>query len=277
MFKCSKFDDILKIYHENKLAHAFLLETNDADACYGDLLLLIKQLCCPNSFSLDCKENCNLCSLIDSNSLPSIITIEPDGSFIKKEQVISMMDRFSAKPVFSYYNIYITRKCDCFNAASANTILKFLEEPNDNIIGFFITNNKSNVISTIRSRCQEWTIHYNEITSYYSMEDIMEFKYYLNNIYRNNDDLLFNFNEASKLFEDRGEWIDFFTKLLYFFNDFCNLKASSNDIEILNNLSKKEINQVVLVIEEVLKYLKSNVNIELVLDKFVIEMRKFYE
>ena len=33
-------------------------------------------------------------------------------------------------------------------------MLKFLEEPEQNILGFFITNNANNVISTIRSRCE---------------------------------------------------------------------------------------------------------------------------
>ena len=40
-------------------------------------------------------------------------------------------------------------------------MLKFLEEPEDSIIGFFITNNKENVIDTIKSRCQILLDYYN--------------------------------------------------------------------------------------------------------------------
>ena len=40
------------------------------------------------------------------------------------------------------------------NKESANTMLKFIEEPTSDIIGFFITNSANNVIETIRSRCQ---------------------------------------------------------------------------------------------------------------------------
>ena len=40
------------------------------------------------------------------------------------------------------------------NSFSANTILKFLEEPNENIIAFLLTNNRYHVIDTIVSRCQ---------------------------------------------------------------------------------------------------------------------------
>ena len=37
---------------------------------------------------------------------------------------------------------------------AANSILKFLEEPNDDIIAFLITNSFDNVMTTIVSRCQ---------------------------------------------------------------------------------------------------------------------------
>ena len=39
-------------------------------------------------------------------------------------------------------------------------MLKFLEEPEDNILGFFITSNKERVIDTIKSRCQIMKIDY---------------------------------------------------------------------------------------------------------------------
>src|SRR5699024_10536228 len=38
--------------------------------------------------------------------------------------------------------------------SSSNTMLKFLEEPDEHIMGFFITSNLNNVIPTIRSRCE---------------------------------------------------------------------------------------------------------------------------
>ena len=182
MFKCSKFDNILKSYHENKLAHAFLLETNDSLECYKDLIQLIKLLNCPYEYSEECQKDCNLCNLIDAGNLPSLIEIKPDGNFIKKIQILDMMERFSSKPVFSRYNTYIVHDCDHLNDSSANTILKFLEEPNDNIIGFFITNNKMNVISTIRSRCQNFSMSYEDIKKVYDENDILLFNEYFNNI-----------------------------------------------------------------------------------------------
>ena len=42
-------------YCEDKLAHAFLLETNNIELCFDDVLLFIKMINCPKTFD----ENCN--------------------------------------------------------------------------------------------------------------------------------------------------------------------------------------------------------------------------
>ena len=108
------------------------------------------------------KSSDNISELIDSNNLPSLIVIEPDGQNIRKEQIKDLISRFSTKPVFTDYNFYIVKDSDRFNSSSANALLKFLEEPEDGIVGFFVTNNRENVISTIRSRCQVFNCNYNE-------------------------------------------------------------------------------------------------------------------
>jgi DNA polymerase-3 subunit delta' len=44
------------------------------------------------------------------------------------------------------------------NIQSLNSLLKFLEEPHDNIYAIFTCNNISNVLPTIKSRCQTYPI-----------------------------------------------------------------------------------------------------------------------
>ena len=46
------------------------------------------------------------------------------------------------------------REAEKLNGFSANTILKFLEEPEDDIIAFLLTDNRYHVLDTILSRCQ---------------------------------------------------------------------------------------------------------------------------
>ena len=61
MVEASILKDVLKRYREGKLAHAFLLETNDSNKCYKDVIELLKNLNCPFEFSDDCDKECNEC------------------------------------------------------------------------------------------------------------------------------------------------------------------------------------------------------------------------
>ena len=276
MVEASVLKDILKRYREGKLAHAFLLETNDTNKCYKDVLQLLKELNCPQEYSDDCDKECNICRLINTDSLPSLITIVPEGQNIKKDQILSMMDKFSTKPVFTKYNMYVIRDADRFNSSSANTLLKFLEEPEENILGFFITNNKENVISTIRSRCQVFSCNYDtDIMQSLDEEILTDVKLYLNAIYKNKEDILYNKTHMSGYYKERIQWEKFFNTMLYYLKD-CYTSNRIDKIEMVKEVSKENLIKMVVEIETILKYIKSNGNIDLILDKFVIEMREYY-
>lgn len=275
MIESTQINDLLKKHHENKLPHAFLLETNDASRCFKDIISLIKQINCSSDFSDKC-DKCNLCKLIDTFNLPSLVVIEPDGSVIKKTQILEMMDKFSTKPVFSKYNMYIVKEADRLNSSSGNTILKFLEEPEEGILGFFITNNKENILSTIRSRCQILCCYYS-IDGINDDEELLDYvKIYINNIYKSKDDLLYNKTNMSGLFKERLEWERFFTTMLLYFRGILTGQRVDKT-EVINKLSKKSIVKIINEVETILKYVKANGNIDLILDKFVIEMRDLYE
>lgn len=276
LFENSIFKDLVKRYHENKLSHAFLLETNDFNKCYSDLLKFVKTINCEKEYKDDCDDkSCNLCELIDNNSLPSFIKIEPDGTQIKKIQIQEIIDRFQSMPIFSKYNIYVVNECEKMNTSSANSLLKFLEEPEDNILGFFITSNKMNVISTIRSRCQEYSLYYDIDVDNMLYGDLIS--NYLNNIYRNNEGILYNKVEAINYFKERSEWLEFFKEMILVFSLYIKGKHNNYNINLFNDLPLEKIIIVVDLIETILKYIQSNGNIELILDKFVLEMRNICE
>ena len=276
MIESSNLQLILTRYHENRLPHAFLLETNDYERCFKDVLSLLKQINCPYSYQEKCKNTCNLCNLFDTGNLPSFIQVVPDGQAIKKEQILAIMQKFETKPVFSQYNMYVVNYAEKLNSSSANTILKFLEEPEDYILGFFITNNKENVISTVRSRCQIISVVYEEDISYLQEDVYLDHvRIYLNQIITNKEGLIYNKHTMSKLFKERSEWETFFYKMFYYIRE-CYRNETFPKIDCLNNVEKNTLYQMVLLVEKVLKYIKSNVNIDLILDMFVIEMRCFY-
>ncbi len=275
MIVSERVNELVSVYNENRLAHAFLLETNDIDLCFKDVLEFIKVINCPNKFKDNCEE-CNICHLIESLSLPNLIVIEPSGQYIKKEQVLDLRNRFSTKPVYTKYNCYVIKEADKLNASSANAILKFLEEPEEGIVGFFITNNVENVLSTIRSRCQIINCYYGDVVSHYDDEVLDYVKIFLNSIYKNSDDLLYNKVEMVPLYKERKEWEIFFFNMFYYTMDVFH-KNRNDVVTMYEKFDTYKFVSCLSLIETVIKMIRSNVNIDLILDKFVIEMRKFYE
>lgn len=275
LIKANNISNLINRYHENKLSHAFLLETNDYKQCLSDIIEFIKVINCSNEYKDKCSE-CSLCNLIKEGNLPSLKIVKPITSFIKKEQILEVINSFITKPVFSKFNMYIIQEAERLNSSSGNTLLKFLEEPEDNILGFFITNNKENVLSTIRSRCQIVSCFYEDSNYDIDEETLDNVKIYLLSIYKNCDDLYYNKKYSDDFKYERKDWEMFFTSMLYYFKE-CIENKRNDKIELVKNTSVSNIIKIISLIELLLKYIKSNVNMDLILDKFVLEMRELYE
>lgn len=173
---------ILKSFREKKNSHAFLLCTNNVDMCLKDVLSIIKEYSCAKGGCGDC----NICHTIDELTNPDLRVVKPDGKEIKKDQIIDIIDSFSTKPAILNGSYYIICNAELLNTSSANKMLKFLEEPEGNIVGFFITDKLNGIIPTIKSRCEIYNYHYGK-------DSILDFLEITEEEYGS------NFNDALKL------------------------------------------------------------------------------
>ena len=254
MVVAEKLAFILKQNEKNKLSHAFLVETNNIDKCLDDIKTIIK--------IINKNDENDVEKLIDLGNLPSLVFIESDGSSIKKAQIEEMMNKFSTKPIYSKYNNYVIINAEKMNDSSSNSLLKFLEEPEDNIIGFLLVNNKENVLPTIKSRCEIIHVDY-DIESNFDDELIDITNKYDEKIF-NSDDIFINKDIILSKYSERE---DIEKILLILFYKYYNI--------LLSNLNEKQRYAKILeIIQKKLNLIKFNVNLELLLDSLVIEMRK---
>ena len=97
--------------------------------------------------------------LIEANSHPDLLVIEPDEnnkkSFISVEQIRKCSQFFSQTSSMSKWRICILDSIDFMDVSSTNTILKILEEPPSNCLFLIISHNIGMVLDTIKSRCLE--------------------------------------------------------------------------------------------------------------------------
>lgn len=283
MFQNEILKELVNKYREKRLAHAYLIETNNLDNAIKDLKELLKIINCPNDFNENCSE-CNLCNLINKDSLPSIKIVEPDGASIKKSQIEELKIDFGKIPIYSRYNCYIIKNAEKLNTSSANSMLKFVEEPTPGIIGFFITTNKDIMIDTIKSRCQSLIIKYESknLTEKLNIseEELNNYKElikeYLPKV--DNNQFINNKKEIISKYSERKD-IENIIKLIFelYFNKYQSLlnKPINNELENMYELPNDItlITKKLGIITNILHEISYNVNIELILDKFVIEMR----
>lgn len=256
----NKLDSQIK---NNKLSHAYLFEVNNYNEDFKVILNFVKMIVSNMTYDEVINSDKDEFKQIDGNEYIDLYIIEPDGNEIKKNQMTKLMDEFNNTSILDNKRVYIIKECEKFNKSSANTILKFLEEPSSNIIGILLTNNRYKVIETIVSRCQNITFTDSEIDNNY--EEYIDLLDFICNIKKNilNYDDIFN-----KYFVDKSTSRDsliILEKILY---DYLNNKLNINNIKLDQNSASK----MIIIIENEKNKLNYNVNIKLWFDDLLVRI-----
>ncbi len=221
------------VIDENKLSHAFLVESNNYEDVMNSVfkLFLEKKMI----FNIDDIEN-NI----------SVRILRPIDNLIDKDQILNLQEFLSTMSFDGYYKLFFILNAGLMNEQSVNKLLKVLEEPNEKVVGFLISDNSNELLPTLISRCQ----------------------------------VLKNDIDASNVEVDE----DIFNNLCKFknfnFEDYIKFKVvvSKLDKVVINNLFLKylayldnENDIFYLKVNAFLNNIRYNVNIDLALDKLYFE------
>ena len=259
-------DYIDNIISNKKNSHANLVELDNYEEYMKNVYLFIKMLLC-NMKSSDISNSDNkIIKLVDDNNYPDITVVSSETSIIKKSSIIELQKEFNNKSLFNNYKIYIIKEVEKLNGYSANTILKFLEEPEDNIIAFLLTDNRFHVIDTILSRCQILSLK--ESSYDYSFDDDkIDFLNYI----LNPEDFFINYNELIKnKYPDKLIFKDILInseKIILDYISCSDDKKINNDIDILlSKYDNRKLIGIISIIEDYLVKLEFNINYKLWVD-----------
>lgn len=156
---------INKNYENNSFCHAYIVEVKN----YNNLELFLNYFV---SKLID-EES------IDINNNADIYIIKPDNGTIKKNQIDDLQKNFFTKSVVSKKKVYIMFGADKMNDVSANSLLKFIEEPENNIFAILVTENRFGLLKTILSRCQVIKLKSNVLER--KEDDVLNIIYYASN------------------------------------------------------------------------------------------------
>jgi DNA polymerase-3 subunit delta' len=135
---------------KNRLAHLYLIsgpKGSGKSQLVEDVSFLI--------LSQHREDVTHLKQQIEERKLSNLMVIEPEGLVIKKEQILMLQNEFSKTALVSGPRIYIIKSIEKISQGAANSLLKFMEEPqSQKVYGFLLTENIDDVLTTIRSRSQ---------------------------------------------------------------------------------------------------------------------------
>ena len=221
------------IIDEKKLSHAFLVESNNYEDVMQDIfkLFLDKGL---------------IFNISDIENNISVRILKPIDNLIDKDQILELQDFLMTMSFDGSYKLFFILNAGLMNEQSVNKLLKVIEEPNDKVVGFIISDNSSELLPTLVSRCQ---------------------------ILKNNS------NDDIDLVDD-----ELFNKICNFknfsFDEYIKLKivVVKLDKRVINNLFIKYLTYLCdkndifyLRVNEFLNNLRYNVNVDLALDRLYLE------
>lgn len=285
-----------KSIQNNKIVQAYLFYSDDIDYIYKYAKDFSKEIIAKD---LDTKDN--ICKKIDEDIYSELKIVEPISNNIKKEQLIDLQKEVQNKPVEGNKIVYIIKNCEKLTAASSNSILKFLEEPADDIVAILLTDNISYVLPTIKSRCQvvnfnrikkdknenTYDLFYNLLIFDNSDPDDMNKKIdaavnFIENIETKGINEFIYIKNIWDVIKNQQEYNIFVSIMIYFYMDVLyskigkEIKYMYNFTDIVDLVkSKNTLNDIInriYVLEQAKLEGTNNVNNKLLLDKIIIEL-----
>ncbi len=263
-------------YQSNRLSHAFLVCNTYYEEIKDDLEYVL------SNYFFDVNK--------DLNDNPDLYIIKPTNGKILKDEIIKLQESFMTYSLTNKNKVYIIEEVEKMNQHASNSLLKFLEEPAQNIYAILITSNLNKVLPTIKSRCQILMIDNKNDFNMLSYD-----KDYINKILDiisvfekdGYDFLPYIYTNFNKKIEK--EDLKSFIKVVKYFYEDCLNNILNNEIvnfkdyrdyvikvSKLNDV-KKIVNKLYIIVKEENK-LDYNLNTNLFLDNLLIRLEgKYYE
>lgn len=292
---------------KNRLSHAYLFEGPKGTKKFELAIETARILLCPEACG-----TCKVCRSIDAMSHPNVIGISPDGASIKKEQIKRLISELNKTSLVEGPRVYIINHIDKMTISAANSLLKYFEEPHDNIYAILITENVGHILPTILSRAQVLSFKKtspelikaellsmgikeefayiaplvtNNVDEAARLCDSEEFSQMLDIIYELGNIIANKYHTGLIFFKENGQFINranvglFLNLLMHYYKDILNYQINhelcfpfDRSLKTMRNIPQKEVLSNLEFILASSTSLKYNPNINLMLDRILAKL-----
>jgi DNA polymerase III subunit delta' len=144
-----------RVIGRGKIPHAFLFSGIEGVGKTTTALAFCRAINCLAPIRGEGCGTCRNCRQLLSGNFPDLKFIEPDGQFIKIEQIRELNRDICFRPVEGAYRVVVINRAELMNQESANSFLKTLEEPPPGNVIILKVKEPLDLLPTIVSRCQK--------------------------------------------------------------------------------------------------------------------------
>ena len=255
------YQTFLNSLQKDQLSHAYLISGNNGAPLMDVACFFAKSILCDDPSPLACN-SCITCLRVDDRNYPDFFVFDGSKTTIKKDDVDTIESAFDKKAFENKgIRVYVLHLIENMTTQAINAILKFLEEPGQQVYAFLTTNNENVILPTIISRCQ--VLRLRLIDKQIVIKDAME-----NGVEKKDAELLsYFYNDGeliAEILEDKESNNAFFTAKTCFEEMITVLEeGDTNDIiyksqsDIVNKIKSKEacryfINMLVMAYEDMI-------------------------
>lgn len=278
MPKIKNEEDFKKIINQiNSFSHAYILNTNNLQESLKYAKIFAKTII--TEALDDDLEKEDISYKIEHDIFDDLYIVNPETLSINNEEIEKLLKYMETKSIRENgRRVYIINGIERITRDISNKILKFLEEPEEGIYAILITSGIDKVLPTIISRTQVINISFDKEEE--KDEIIEKTQEFLNKIFIKKEETIAYTNEIfHDIISNREEIYNFFETSENIFSNAINKK---NNLPIKEQYENKNFDKLdieilinILDITNKLKQLvKKNININLLLDRYIIEVGK---
>ncbi len=148
---------LMELMHSGRLHHAFLLFGPKGIGKFDFACAAAATMLCENPSENNACGLCRACVMFQAYTHPDFFLLQPaeEGKQIVIDEIRTLTSFMSKSASRRGKRVVIIDDCDQLNNAASNALLKFLEEPGDDVHLFLVCQQIENLLPTINSRCQK--------------------------------------------------------------------------------------------------------------------------
>ncbi len=139
-------------HQEKRLAHAYLVTADDSQKLHEFAYSAVGLLLCELPLDGIACGVCRSCLQMASGNHPDVEWLIPDGSTLKIQQMRTVIKTDTLKVMHDRLHIFVMEDVHKLTVEAANSILKWVEDPNVNRLFLFLTTAPAALLPTLRSR-----------------------------------------------------------------------------------------------------------------------------